>query len=132
MAPGNVPRVRFLSPEWIAALDEAAAGWSAPAELDLTVEQVVRRPGEATAVYHLSFTGGRLRVVAGPAEHADVTLTLDYPVAAGIARGEANAQAALAAGHLQVGGNLQLLSTRARLLTGLDDVFAVVRPATTY
>lgn len=122
---------RFLSPEWIAALDRAAREAAPPTGARLTVQQVVRtEDGEVR--YHLSIDDGSLRVGAGQAEAPDVTLTQDYAVAAAISRGELNAERALAAGQLKLAGDLQLLLHHARTLATLEDAFGAVRAETTY
>jgi hypothetical protein len=43
-----------------------------------------------------------------------------------------NAQLALAAGHLRLGGDLDRLRANAELFTKLDDVFTTLRDRTTY
>ena len=82
--------------------------------------------------YHLVFTIEGLRVVPGAAQDADVSLATDLDTAARLARGETNAQQALAAGRFRVRGNIDTLTRRAAGLRALDDVFAAVRAETTY
>lgn len=127
--------MRFLSHEWVSALDRAAAGWAAPPELSLTIEQVVTgrpgAPGPADA-YHLCFAAGRLEVRPGRAARADLTVTTAYDVAVGLSRGDGNAQQALAEGRLRVSGDVALLSRHARTFAALDDLFSDVRSGTAY
>jgi hypothetical protein len=49
-----------------------------------------------------------------------------------LARGEANAQHALASGRLRVRGALDALTSRSDALREVDDVFASVRTETTF
>jgi hypothetical protein len=129
---------RFLTPEWLAELDGAArARTGVPDEVRLVFQQVVTGcPGAgddgADVRYHLRFGDGRVSVHPGQAPAPDLTVTADYLVAAALARGEVNAQQALAAGHLKLSGNVDLLFYQSRALARLGDVFAAVREKTTY
>jgi hypothetical protein len=62
----------------------------------------------------------------------DVTFNTDYATAVALARGTENAQRALGAGRLRLGGDLVLLAARADALAALDDVCAPLREQTTY
>ena len=66
------------------------------------------------------------------AEVADVSLETDYPTAVALARGEMNAQSALADGRLRVSGDVARLAAHATALVRLGDLFAAVRPVTTF
>src|SRR3954447_22915089 len=123
---------RFLSPEWIAALDAAAGEAAVPAGVRLTIQQVVLDEGAADVRYHLVFADGRLRVLPGEAATADVTLVQTREVAAALSRGELNAQQALEAGRLKLRGDIGHLAREGRALTAVADVFAAVRAATAY
>jgi putative sterol carrier protein len=124
---------RFLSPEWIQALDAAASGAAVPGDARLTLQQIVTGDeGKPNIQYHLVVADGRLRVLAGEAAAPDVTLIQSREVAVALSRGEVNAQHALAAGRLKLRGHLELLLRQAPALTALDDVFAAVRAQTTY
>ena len=123
--------VRFLSPEWIEALDAAARGAVVPAEVRLTIQQVVTGEG-GDVCYHLVLDGGRLRVHTGEAEAADVTLVQTRDVAAALSRGELNAQQALEAGRLKLRGHIGHLARQGTALTAMMDAFASVGADTTY
>ena len=124
--------VRFLSHEWMAVLDKAAQ--EVPVEARLVFQQVVTGcpDGDGEVRYHLRFGEGRLTVHPGQAPEPDLTVTASYPVAAALARGERNAQQALAAGQLRLSGNIDVLVSQARALSQLADVFGAVRDDTTY
>ena len=124
--------VRFLSPEWIAALDAAAGEAAVPAGVRLTIQQIVTDDGGGDVRYHLVVEGGRLRINPGEAERADLTLVQTREVAAALSRGELNAQQALEAGRLKLRGDIGHLAREGKALTALADVFAAVRVATTY
>ncbi|HVW34496.1 MAG TPA: SCP2 sterol-binding domain-containing protein [Acidimicrobiia bacterium] len=123
--------VRFLSDEWIAALDAAAREAALPGDVRLTIQQVVTRDGDAVA-YHLVLGDGRARVHPGRAESPDVTLVQTREVAAALSRGELNAQQALEAGLLKLRGDIGRLGREGRALTAVGDVFAAVRSTTDY
>lgn len=124
--------LRFLSPEWIEALDDAARGWSAPPAAEFTLVQVVRGADGDEVRYHLVIGGGRLRVRSGGSTAATVTVTQAYDVAAAIAQGTLNVEQALALGRLRVSGEVAVLPRYRRMLTAAGDLFASVRPRTTY
>ncbi len=124
--------IRFLSPEWIAALDAAGRQARLPDGARLILQQVVEMDGGAELAYHVVVADGAVRVSAGRADRPDVTMTQPYGVAAAISRGEQNAQAAIVAGSLRLAGDLELLMGLARGLAGLEDVFAGVRDETEY
>jgi putative sterol carrier protein len=125
--------LRHLSPEWIAALDEAARTSTAlrevAAALDLTVQQVVIDDTDEVAWY-VRLRGGEVGVHPGRADVADVTFTQDGATARAIADGDLSAQAAFMAGRLRTGGDLTQLLAHRDALAGLEDVFAEVRSRT--
>jgi putative sterol carrier protein len=122
---------RFLEPEWMTALDDAARGLTVDGDTRLVVQQVVRSEDGETR-YHLVVGDGRVRVVPGRAEAPDVTFTQDYEVAAALSRGDLTAQQALSEGGLRLSGDLAGLARRAGALAALGDVFAAVRSQTKY
>ncbi|MGH8999683.1 MAG: SCP2 sterol-binding domain-containing protein [Acidimicrobiia bacterium] len=124
--------VRFLSDEWVEALDAAAQTLPVPSEVDLTVQQVVHRPGSEDARYHLVFAQGVLRVRPGQAPAPVVTVTQTYEVARALARAEVNAQQALAEGRLRISGGVEALARYGKALGAIGDVFAPVRAVTEY
>lgn len=122
---------RFLSDEWLEALDGAARQATVPAGVTLTIQQVVS--GEEGEVrYHLVLDDGRLRVHRGDAQSPDVTLVQSREVAAALSRGELNAQQALEAGHMKLRGDIGALGRQGKALIAMQDVFAAVRASTRY
>ena len=126
--------VRFLTPEWIAALDAAAREATVPAGIRLTIQQIVTddEEGDGDVRYHLVFDEGRLAVRPGEVEGADVTLVQSREVAAALSRGELNAQQALEAGRLKLRGEIGHLARQGKALSAMEDVFAAVRAVTSY
>ncbi|HEU5447548.1 MAG TPA: SCP2 sterol-binding domain-containing protein [Acidimicrobiia bacterium] len=125
--------VRFLSPEWIAALDVAAQEATVPAGVRLTIQQIVTDGGDDDDVrYHLVLDEGRLRIVPGEADAPDVTLIQTREVAVALSRGELNAQQALEAGRLKLRGDIGHLAREGKGLSAMEDVFAAVRAGTAY
>jgi len=128
----------FLSDEWIGALADSCG--PARAEVDagtrpLVVEPVVLGvPGRGEVRYRISFDAVTCAVSRSSPEAAaaDVRLETDYATAVVLARGEMNAQAALADGRLRVSGDVVRLAAHASALARLDDVFSAVRDTTTY
>jgi hypothetical protein len=132
--------VRFLSTEWVAALDDAAR--RAPATEGLpagrfVLEQRVRNPGDpgSEVRYRFEFEGGGLRVrPSEPDEDADADLTVacDRATAVALARGETNAQQALTAGALRLHGDVDRFAAARDALLTVGDVFASVRATTEF
>ena len=119
----------FLSPAWLAHLDELAQGADDLADTgaSLVIEQQVVRDGGDTVVYHLVLGPGPARVAPGPAARADLTLVATETAARGIHHGTTNAQACLADGTLRLRGNPDVLTRHASVLERIGDVFADAR-----
>ena len=120
----------FLTPEWVSALADAAAGATLPDDVRLVVQQVVVGDDGVEVAYTVRIEAGSVRVTDGRADDADVSFTQDRATAAAIARGDLSAQAAFLDGRLRVGGDLAAALGGARALAGLDDLFALPRTAT--
>src|SRR4051794_40346905 len=120
----------YLSDEWIADLDAALRASSARADTPLEIESVV----SGVARYRVRFDqqGASARAAAAADLPADIRLTTDVNTAAAIAHGTENAQVALAAGRLQLGGDMTALIRAADALATLDDVTAELRARTTF
>jgi hypothetical protein len=123
--------VRFLSPEWVDALDRAAqrdpALAAAAGEASLVVQHDI-----AGACYYVDVDGGRVRVRQGAAAEPTVTFSSDRATATAIARGELSAQRAFMNGTLRVGGNIAALINAHDAFSRLPDVFAAVRDDTEF
>ncbi len=127
----------FLSDEWIRALGHAAraAGDHIAAGAVLVVEPVVRGvPGRGEVRYRVTCDATVRDVTESSASDtpADVRLETDYSTAVALARGELNAQTALADGRLTVSGDVARLARHATAAAKLGDLFGAVRASTTY
>ena len=140
---GNGERVGFLTPEWVAALEEAGRASDslrkATRSLELTVEQIVSDggPDGSELRYTLTFSHGDFRARwggAGPdgAAPAGVAFRQNRSTAAGLSQGTLNAQLAFMLGLLRVSGDLQRLMSARDAFLELADVFAGVRARTDY
>jgi SCP-2 sterol transfer family len=125
----------FLSEIWLQELDGAVRAATSVSDLaPIVIEQVVVGvPGRGEVRYRFLIDDDGARVVEGIApERPDVRLSTDYDTAVAIARGEENAQIALARGRLRLGGDIDMLVRRADALSALDDATGALRAATTY
>jgi hypothetical protein len=126
----------FLSPEWLAALAEAAAAdpLEGPeiAQLRLVVEQRVPDAPGGPVTYSIALADGRASVRIGDGGEPDVGLQADYATAAALHRGELSAQEAIGSGRLILHGSLDRVVAARRALAELDDRFAKLRTTTTY
>lgn len=116
---------RFLTDQWVDALDAAAAPLEVSGELELCIEHVVE-----SFVYHVSYGGGRVRYRAGAATDSTVRLVADRETATAIARGELSAQRAFMNGRLAIEGDTLALANAQPALRSIGDAFAVVRSST--
>jgi hypothetical protein len=129
----------FLSPEWLAELDAVLRGLDPSVLGPLVIEQVVEGvPGRGEVRYRLAVRDGRVRArgedgdVPAGAPTAAVRFTTDYPTAVALARGTENAQHALGAGRLRLGGEITAMISNADGLAQVADVTATLRAVTTY
>jgi hypothetical protein len=130
------PVSEFLSEAWLRDLDaavRAATNVSTPGPFE--IEQIVSGvPRRGEVRYRIVVDGDGARVVGGDGSGraADVRLTTDYPTAAAIAAGRENAQFALAAGRLRLGGSVDALVRNAPLFAALGDATSALRDVTTF
>ncbi len=111
--------LRFLSPEWIAAFDEAALLVelpAPPADAGLSVRDggfataVIAGDGSATSVtVTVTVDGGRLAVTGGATAEAAVTVRVRWDDARSLLAGAWVPTTALAAGRAQIRGDLGVL-----------------------
>ena len=129
---------RYLSDDWLAALDDAAQASDALRDVTsgvrLTIEHIVVDGTDdgRELRYHVVLDNGRVSFRPGAAGEATVTFREDRATASAVARGELPAQAAFLAGDLSIGGDLSALVEHAAALAGIDGALEVVRSATTY
>jgi hypothetical protein len=124
----------FLSPEWIADVDRALR--NSPGQIDgaraaIVVEQVVTDTPRGDVRFHIFLEPGGGSAHEGPAVDAHLRITIDFPTAVALLRGDTNAQHALATGRMKLYGDLDVLAHRAGELASVTDVFAAVRATTT-
>ncbi len=105
------PTVRFLSRDWVSALDaclrDASPLENAPT---FSVAHVVADGPEGAVTYVMRVEQGRARAtLTAQVEDADVVLHEDYATAAAISRGELSSQQAVAAGRLKLSGDVRAL-----------------------
>lgn len=125
---------RFLSDEWLSALERAARDGVEPTidpTIDIVVEQVVIDDDQEIA-YHLILRDGRIQVRRGRAASPTVTFITDRATATRVNRGDQSAQEAFMTGRLRVGGDIRALLAYQQRGAKLDDLFAAVRADTTY
>jgi hypothetical protein len=125
----------FLTAEWLQELDIAARASAGLAELGrqspFVVEQHVHDAPRGDVTYHVIIDEHGARVHSGSATTPDVVLSTDFATASAMHRGDTNAQQALIAGKLKVGGTVDRLARRREAFEALADVFASVRTTTT-
>lgn len=114
------------------ALDAAARAddelRAAAAEADLVVQQVVvDDDGAEVAAWTVVLTEDEVAVRSGHVEDFTVRFTQTRATAEAIARGELAALEAFIDGDLRIGGDVNALAERHRVLGRLGDVFAAVR-----
>ncbi|HEX2273563.1 MAG TPA: SCP2 sterol-binding domain-containing protein [Acidimicrobiales bacterium] len=126
---------RFLSPEWLALVEEAAGRdervRQASSTVELTVRHVVRGGPQGDVAYTVRIADGVVRVRPGGTD-GDVELTQDYDTAVAISRGMLTPAAAFATGRLKLGGRVDTLVRQGDALAALTDAFAGVRETTEY
>lgn len=117
----------FLSAEWVAALDAAAATVVAPAGSD----QILQYNIDAFD-YYVTIKGGHVRFEVGRADQPTVSFRTDRVTAAAIAQGQLSAVSAFMDGRLDVGHDSAALANLQGTLATLGDVAASVRERTRF
>ena len=118
--------VRYLSPEWVAAIDAAVA------PVATTPTSLVAQVDIESVSYHLVAKAGRARVRFGPHGSPDVVLSQSRDVAIGVASGRRNAQEAFIAGEIRLTGNADALIAARELFEALDLALTSVRLMTEF
>ena len=127
---------RFLSPEWLVAVNEALQSASrvqkATADIELTIQQIVMGGPDGDVAYRVRVNRGSVELLPGRAPGADVVFTEDWSTAAAVAKGELSPQAAFLEGRIRVSGNMASVMETRDALVGIDVALADIRSATTY
>lgn len=123
---------RFLSDEWLAAAETAAAAADVPDGLALTVQHRVTGTPDGDVAYAVRLAGGKAEVIRGAVDDPDVTFTQSWDTAVAVHRGEVTAQDAFMTGRMRVDGDVRVLLREGERLAALDGLLADVRPETTY
>ncbi len=119
--------VRFLSPQWVDAMNAAAADATVDPDVRVSVGQAVD-----DVSYRVDVADGKVAFVHGTTDGADLTLVQDRATAVAIARGELPAQQAVADGRLCLRGDVRALVANAPALAAVADAFARVRDDTEF
>ena len=132
-----MPLVRFLSPAWFGAVQEALARSQDVADAtrrsSLRLLQVVTGGPDGDVAYLVTVDAGAATITPGPPDvAADVTLAAAWDTAVAIATGALAPHDAFTTGRLVVRGDLDVLRAQAPALAALDAAFDEVRSATTY
>ncbi|MEO8692550.1 MAG: SCP2 sterol-binding domain-containing protein [Acidimicrobiales bacterium] len=124
--------VKFLTDEWVSALDHEASAYGAPIAATFVVEYRVQLDPDETFVYQIRFDADRVTVSKGAPSAATVVLSTNRVTAHGIATNTMSAQAAFMAGQLRLDGDTMAMVRNHDALTALDDIFEAVRTITEY
>ena len=128
--------MRYLSLEWIDALNDAVANSTAMQEAaakeSIGVTQAVTGTPDGDVSYHLQVAGGRATFGAGAAEPEDVRMEQDWETAVGIALGNLDLEQALFNGRLRFSGDPERLMSARDVFAALNTIFDSVRARTTY
>ncbi|HVM35789.1 MAG TPA: SCP2 sterol-binding domain-containing protein [Actinomycetota bacterium] len=105
--------VKFLSEEWASqitsALNSSDDFKTAAGGQTAKIQQVVTDAPDGEAKYYFKLEDGAAEVALGELADAEATITQNYATAAGISKGELNAQNAFMQGKLKISGNMMKL-----------------------
>jgi hypothetical protein len=126
--------VRFYSPEWVAAFNDAVAGMAVgPAAAFRLVQVVDAGPdGTISIVLHVDGHGVRMALDPAPDPAPDVTVSLGYDDAVALARGESSPALLLGTGRVKVRGDLGALARGQAVLAEAVTRVASLSEVTTF
>jgi len=127
------PSLVYLSDAWLEAANDALEGMT-PLLVRLRVGfKVAGRSSDpsATSAHTLILGADRVGLEQG-LDDPDVTLTMDWDVAARIARGDSSAQRAFLDGLIELGGRPDQLLGHQADLAAVEDRLAAVRARTVF
>ena len=121
--------VRFLSQEWIdaleAALNDDAAFREAAASTTVALQQVITT-SDGEVRYWTTLTDGVVAFGIGDLDAPDATIRQSYETAAGLARRETNPVMAFMTGKIKVDGDMGRLMAMQGILSKLADVMGTL------
>ncbi len=128
--------IKYLSDEWINAVDTEVASNAHVQELGITHEfgltQVVTSTPFGDVTYSLQVGSGAVKFSGGAANPEHVRFTQNYETAVAVATAQLNAQEAFINGHIRFSGDHQRLIDGQDVFVQLDEVFTSVRLRTEY
>jgi hypothetical protein len=135
--------LRFLSPEWFAAVRDACPQKEEPDSSSaptIVMGQVVRNTPFGEVSYKVEVRDGSATLIGpddggysrGSEQSVAVTITSDWTTACALASGSITAERALIDAKLRVRGDLDVLASFAAGLRGLDPVPTEVRAQTSF
>ena len=124
--------VKFLTDEWVSALDHEARAQVSPIADTFVVKYRVQFETDESFVYQIRFDADAVTVRTGAPSPPTVVLSTDRLTARGVATNTMSAQAAFMAGQLRLDGDTMAMVRNHDALTTLDNIFAAVRTKTKY
>lgn len=128
--------VRYLSPEWIAAVAAKVVANETLRELaaqhSVALTQVVTDTPHGDVTYHLAVRDGVVTFGPGAAPDEDVRFTESWDTAVAVSTGTLHAQEAFINGAIRFAGNHQRLIDAGDVFAALNPIFEEVRTAVEY
>ena len=124
--------VKFLTDEWVSALDREASAQVSPITDTFVVEYRVQLDSNESFVYQIRFDTDAVTVRTGAPSPPTVVLSTDRRTAHGVATNTLSAQAAFMAGQLRLDGDTMAMVRNHDAFATLDGIFAAVRARTEY
>ena len=128
--------MRYLSLEWIEAMQERVAGSETLAALaaahTIGVTQVITDGPEGTVSYHLQVGDGVASFGPGAAPVEHIRMEQSWESAVAVATEQIPAQELFMKGHVRITGDAQRLIECAPVFGALDTAFTEVRSLTVY
>ena len=124
--------VKFLTADWVSALDREASTQESPIAETFVAEYRVRLEAGGFFVYQIRFDAHVVTVRVGAPSAPTIVLSTDRVTAQGVATNALSAQAAFMAGQLRLDGDTMALVRNRDAFAMLDDLFAAVRTMTEY